>query len=127
MFTYSCHPLCVVVPSPVEEMDIQIITGASVKLRWSKPKDNGGFNGLLTYTVVCYLCTCINVTKCDNIVQNAIFSPAATNLNTTYVSVSNLMLNRMYKFKVISVNSLRNVPSARWKFKEKCAGLYWAM
>ena len=51
--------------------------------------------------------------------EDAIFFPAKTNLTTTSVIVSNLMLNEIFKFKVISMNSLKNVPGGKWKFREK--------
>ena len=65
----------------------------------------------------CYLC--VNESKCDTMAEDATFFPAKTNLTTTSVIVSNLMLNVKYKFKVISMNSLKNVPSGKWKFREK--------
>ena len=104
------------VPSAVEGLYIQPVTGTSVKMTWNKPKDDGGFHGSLSYTVECY--HCINDSKCDTIVENATFFPAKTNLNATHVVVSNLVFNRKYKFKVISMNLLKNVSHDKWKFEE---------
>ena len=93
------------------------MNGTSVNLTWSEPRVDGGFNGSTKYTVECYLC--VNESKCDTMAENAIFFPAKTNLTTTSVIVSNLMLNEKYKFKVISMNNLKDVPSGKWKFREK--------
>ena len=93
------------------------MNGTSVNLTWNAPRDDGGFNGSTKYTVECYLC--VNEFKCDTMAEDAIFFPAKTNLTSTSVIVSNLMLNEKYKFKVISMSSLRNVPSGKWKFREK--------
>jgi hypothetical protein len=111
-----------VVPSAVEEINIQILTSTSVNVTWIKPEDDGGFNGSLRYSVECY--HCVNGSECDTIVKNAIFFPAKTDLGTNFVVVSNLTFNKKYKFKIISMNGLKNVPCGRWKFGEKIAGLY---
>ena len=105
------------VPLEVYNLNIHTVNGTSVNLTWSAPRDDGGFNRSTRYTVECYLC--IIESKCDTMVKNAIFFPAKTNLTTTSVIVSNLMLNEIYKFKVISMNSLKNVPGGKWKFREK--------
>jgi hypothetical protein len=111
-----------VVPSAVEEINIQILTSTSVNITWIKPKDDGGFNGSLRYSVECY--HCVAGSECDTIIKNAIFFPAKTDLNTNRIVVSNLTFNKKYKFKIISMNGLKNVPGGKWKFGEMIAGLY---
>ena len=97
------------------------MTITSVKLTWKEPVSDGGF-GSIYHTVECYHCA--SESECDTIVEDAIFFPAKTNLNTTSVVVFGLMLNVKYKFRVTSMNSLKNVPSSKWKFIEKMAGSY---
>ena len=110
---------CYAVPSEVCNLNIQTVNGTSVNLTWNAPRDDVGFDGSTKYTVECYLC--VNESKCDTMVENATFFPAKTNLATTSVIVSNLMFNKIYKFKVISMNNLKNVPSGKWKFIERLA------
>ena len=94
----------------------------SVYLTWQEPVSDGGF-GSMHYTVECYHCA--NESRCDTIVEDAMFFPAKTNLNTTSVVVFGLKFDEKYKFKVTSMNSLKNVPSSKWKFIEKMhAGWY---
>ena len=97
------------------------MTSTSVKLTWKEPVSDSEF-GSIRYTIEIYHCA--NESRCDTIVEDAMFFPAKTNLNTTSVVVSDLMLNVKYKFRVTSMNSLKNVPSSKWKFIEKMAGSY---
>ena len=105
------------VPSEVYNLNIHTVNDTSVNLTWSAPRDDGGFNGSTRYTVECYFC--VNESKCDTMAEDAIFFPTKSNLTTTSVIVSNLIFKEKYKFKVISVNSLKNVPSGKWKFRQK--------
>ena len=110
---------CYGVPSGVQDLNIQAVTSTSLIMTWTKPMNDGGFNGSLRYGVECY--HCINETNCDTMVESASFVPAKTNFSTTFVVVSNLIFNEKYKFRVISMNSLKNVPNGEWKFTEKHA------
>ena len=94
------------------------MTRTSVNLTWKEPVNDGGLRSI-RYTVECY--HCVNGSKCYTMVKNAMFFPAKTNINTTSVVVLNLVFKQKYKFKVTSINSLKNVPSGKWKFIEKIA------
>ena len=107
---------CYALPSEVYDLRIQNMISNSVYLSWKKPVSDGGF-GSIHYTVECYHCT--SESRCDMSVGNAMFVPAKTNLHTTSVAVFGLNFNEKYKFKVVSMNSLRNVPGSKWKFVEK--------
>ena len=109
---------CYALPSEVYDLKIQTMTITSVYLSWKEPMSDGGF-ATIRYTVECYHCT--SESKCDTIVEDSMFFPAKTNLNTTSVAVFGLIFNEKYKFKVISMNSLKNVPGSKWKFVEKMA------
>ncbi|CAB4021380.1 Ephrin type-B receptor 1, partial [Paramuricea clavata] len=103
---------CFVVPSKVVDLKLEQLTNTSVNITWRKPKDNDGFNGSLTYTVMWY--PCINESKCDTID----IGKNATNLAN--IIVPNLTLYETYKFKVFSIGSiLQNVSDDKWKFAEK--------
>jgi hypothetical protein len=108
------------VPLAVQNLTFRILTDTSVNITWSKPQNNSGFDGPLTYIVECYRGT--NESNGDTAGQNPFF-----NTTLTYVVVSNLTLGETYKFKIGSTNSLRNVPRENWRFSERnftLTGLY---
>ena len=75
---------------------------SSVKMTWREPKvAEDIYIGKLTYSIDCDYC------------EQLTFFPAKTNLKTTYVNVSGLLPKQSYTFKVLSMNSLKNVT---WKF-----------
>jgi hypothetical protein len=87
---------------------------------WKKA-NSSGFNGSITYTVKVYDC---EESKCNKLAKDVHISPNKTSL--TYVMISNLVRQK-YKVKVISMNSLKNVPLDKWEFAETTlprSGLY---
>lgn len=97
----------------MEELNIEFKSRTSANITWSEPNDKDGFKGLLTYTVKYYRCP--NKSQCD--ITNATFHTAKTNLKTTNAVISNLKFNEMYKFRVYSMRSLKNV--TKWNFENK--------
>ena len=93
---------------------------------WEKATNTDGFNGTITYTVEVFDCEA--EPKCNTTAKDVQILPSKTNLTTTYVTISKLVLTRTYKIKVISMNNLKNVPMNKWKFAETefpLAGLYY--
>ena len=96
----------------------------TINISWKKATNSGGF-GSITYTVEVYICG-HDETKCNTSAKDVQISAKKTGL--TYVIISNLVQAQKYKIKVISMNSLKNVPTDKWKFAETTfplPGLYY--
>ena len=90
------------VPPPVEELKMIQQGKSSVQLTWKEPKvAEELYTGNLTYSIECDRCNKLT------------FFPAKTNLKKTYVNISGLSPGQSYTFKVLSMNSLKNIT---WKF-----------
>jgi hypothetical protein len=103
-------------------MNIPSTLDERINITWKKATNSGGFNGLITYTVEVYDC---DESKCNSSAKDVHISAKKTSL--TNVMISNLDQTKKYKIKVISMNSLKNVPTDKWKFAQTTfprAGLY---
>jgi hypothetical protein len=106
----SC--LLLAVPSKIEFINIPSTLDETINITWKKATNSGGFNGSITYIVEVYDC---DESKCNTSAKDVQISAKKTGL--TNVIISNLVRQK-YKIKVISMNSLKNVPLDKWKFAE---------